>query len=70
MGKGNCCVRKKERSDRLRDIQQLKSSYEEKFCWEKQCHSLVEKMWDIVHGSNVLNILLKSVLGGYSTFGL
>ena len=63
-------VRQKERSDRLRDIQQLKSSYEEKFCWEKQCHSLVEKMWDIVHGANVLNILLKSVLGGYSTFGL
>ena len=61
-------VRQKERSDRLRDIQQLKSSYEEKFCWEKQCHSLVEKMWDIVHGANVLNILLKSVLGGYSTF--
>ena len=52
-------VRKKERSDRLRDIQQLKSSYEEKFSWEKQCDSLVEKMWDIVHGENVLNILQK-----------
>ena len=52
-------VRQKERSDRLRDIQQLRSSYEEKFSWEKQCDSLVEKMWDIVHGENVLNILQK-----------
>ena len=52
-------VRQKERSDRLRDIQQLKSSYEENFSWEKQCDSLVEKMWDIVHGENVLNILQK-----------
>nr|XP_058942270.1 uncharacterized protein LOC131770568 [Pocillopora verrucosa] len=44
-------VRQKERSDRLQDIQQLRSSYEEKFSWEKQCDSLVEKMWDIVHAS-------------------
>ena len=63
-------VRQKERSDRLQDIQQLRSSYEEKFSWEKQCDSLVEKMWDILHGENVLNILQKSVLGGYSSFGL
>ena len=54
-------VRQKERSDRLQDIQQLRSSYEEKFSWEKQCDSLVEKMWDIVHGENVLNIF-QSVL--------
>ena len=52
-------VRQKERSDRLQDIQQLRSSYEEKFSWEKQCDSLVEKMWDIVHGENVLNFLQK-----------
>ena len=52
-------MRQKERSDRLQDIQQLRSSYEEKFSWEKQCDSLVEKMWDIVHGENVLNILQK-----------
>ena len=52
-------VRQKERSDRLQDIQQLRSSYEEKFSWEKQCDSLVEKMWDIVHGESVLNILQK-----------
>ena len=52
-------VRQKERSDRLQDIQQLRSSYEEKFSWEKQCDSLVEKMWDIVHRENVLNFLQK-----------
>ncbi|XP_066023738.1 uncharacterized protein [Pocillopora verrucosa] len=44
-------VRQKKRSDRLQDIQQLRSSYEENFSWEKQCDSLVEKMWDIVHAS-------------------
>ena len=52
-------VRQRERSDRLQDIQQLRSAYEGKFSWEKQCDSLVEKMWDIVHGENVLNILQK-----------
>ena len=56
-------VRQKERSDRLQDIQQLRRSYEEKFSWEKQCDSLVEKMWDIVHGENVLNILQKVFWG-------
>ena len=50
-------VRQKERSVRLRDIQQLRSSYEEKFSWEKQCDRLVDKMFDIVHGENVFNIL-------------
>ncbi|XP_022809943.1 uncharacterized protein LOC111346958 [Stylophora pistillata] len=43
-------VRQKERLDRLHEIQQLRSSYEEKFNWEKQCDILVEKMWDIVRG--------------------
>ena len=56
-------VRQKKRSDRLQDIQQLRRSYEEKFSWEKQCDSLVEKMWDIVHGENVLNILQKVFWG-------
>ena len=56
-------VRQKKRSDRLQDIQQLRRSYEEKFSWEKQCDSLLEKMWDIVHGENVLNILQKVFWG-------
>ena len=61
--KAIACVRQKKRSDRLQDIQQLRRSYEEKFSWEKQCDSLVEKMWDIVHGENVLNILQKVFWG-------
>ena len=56
-------VRQRERSDRLQDIQQLRSAYEEKFSWEKQCDSLMEKMWDVVHGENVLNILQKVFQG-------
>ena len=50
-------VRQKKRSDRLQDIKELRTSYEEKFSWEKQCDSLVEKMWDIVRGENILIIL-------------
>ena len=52
-------VRQKERSDQLQDIRLLRSLYEEKFSWEKQCDSVVEKMWDIVHRENVLNFLQK-----------
>ena len=52
-------VRQKERSDRLEDIRQVRSLYEEKYSWEKQCDLLVEKMWDIFHGENVSNILQK-----------
>ena len=46
-------VRQKERSERLQEIQRLKTSYEEQFSWEKQCDILVDKMWDIVHGKNI-----------------
>ncbi|XP_022800778.1 uncharacterized protein LOC111338545 [Stylophora pistillata] len=42
-------VRKKERSQRLREIERLRTSYEEQFSWEKQCNPLVEKMWGKVH---------------------
>ena len=52
-------IRQMESSVRLQSIQQLRISYEEKFSWEKQCDNLVEKMWDIVRGENVLNILQK-----------
>ena len=47
-------VRQKERSERLQEIQRLKTSYEEQFSWEKQCDILVDKMWDIVYGKNIL----------------
>ena len=50
-------VRQKERSERLQEIQRLKTSYEEQFSWEKQCDILVDKMWEIVHGKNILMFL-------------
>ena len=46
-------IQQRERSVLLQDIQQLRSSYEEKFSWEKQYDILLEKMRDIVHGENV-----------------
>ena len=55
-------IRQKERSDRLKDIQQLRSSYEEKFSWEKQCDILVEKFW--------VRISFTKCLGGYSAYSV
>ena len=59
--KAIAAVRQKERSHRLQDIQKLRSSYEEKFSWEKQCDSLLEKMWDIVHGESMNTLHIKNV---------
>ena len=47
-------VRKKNRSQRLKEIEQLRTSYEEQFSWEKQCDILVDKMWDKVHRTGML----------------
>ena len=55
-------IRQKERSDRLKDIQQLRSSYEEKFSWEKQCDILVDKFW--------VRISFTKCLGGYSAYSV
>ena len=55
-------IRQKERSDRLKDIQQLRSSYEEKFSWEKQCDILVEKFW--------VRISFTKCLGDYSAYSV
>ncbi|XP_022808287.1 uncharacterized protein LOC111345278 isoform X1 [Stylophora pistillata] len=44
-------VRQKERSQRLEEVQHLRSAYEEKYSWGKQCENLVEKMWDISYGA-------------------
>ena len=43
-------VRLKDRAERLQEIQRLRTSYEEKFSWKKQCEALVEKMWSLVPG--------------------
>ena len=47
-------VRGKDREERLKEIERLRARYEEKFNWEKQCSDLVERMWCIVHGKNIL----------------
>ena len=43
-------VRLKDRAKRLEEIKMLRTSYEKKFSWKKQCEALVEKMWSLVHG--------------------
>ena len=46
-------VRLKERAARLQEIQSLRTSYDEKFSWKKQCEALLEKMWSLVHGKTL-----------------
>ena len=43
-------LRQKSRAQRLQEIQRLRKSYEENFSWERQCKSLVDKMWKMVYG--------------------
>ena len=43
-------VRQKERAKRLQEIQSLRTSYEERYNWEKQCTSLIEKLWSLTKG--------------------
>ena len=50
-------VRQKERRQRLREIRQIRRSYEEMYGWEKQCEILVKKMWDISYGKNSLSFV-------------
>ena len=38
------------RKNRLDETEQLRSSYEEQYCWQKQCTAFVEKIWDMVVG--------------------
>ena len=43
-------IRQKPRIQRLEEVQRLRRSYEERFSWERQCQSLVERMWKMVYG--------------------
>lgn len=45
-------VKNKGRALRLQEIEILRSSYEAKYSWEKQCTILVDKIWKMVHGKN------------------
>ena len=51
-------VSKKKRSLRLKEIEQLRTSYEEQFSWEKQCDLLVDRMWEEVHCAGMLMIFI------------
>ncbi|CAH3184822.1 unnamed protein product [Porites lobata] len=42
-------IRQKPRIQRLEEVQRLRRSYEERFSWERQCQSLVERMWKMVY---------------------
>ena len=48
--KAIAALRQKSRTQRLQEIQTLRRSYEEKFSWERQCRSLVDRMWRMVDG--------------------
>lgn len=43
-------VRNTNRKKRLYEFEQLRSSYEEQYSWQKQCIAFVEKIWDMVDG--------------------
>ncbi|CAH3141453.1 unnamed protein product, partial [Pocillopora meandrina] len=54
-------VRKKERSQRLKEVERLRTSYEGQFSWEKQCDLLVGKMWVKVHGAGLLERTIQNL---------
>lgn len=43
-------VRLKPREQRLEEIKKMRTMYEEKYSWEKQCEDLVAKMTSLVYG--------------------
>lgn len=47
-------VGSKDRAQRLQEIQTLRASYEERYSWKKQCVSLANTMWNMVHGKTVV----------------
>ena len=55
--KAIAAVRLKDRSQRLHEIQRLRTCYEENYSWEKQCEALVEKMWRMVRGKTFIAFL-------------
>ena len=46
-------IRKIPKIQLLEDIQRLRRRYEERFSWERQCKTLVDKMWKRVYGKEV-----------------
>jgi len=54
-------VHLKDRAALLQEIQRLRTSYEEKFSWEKQCEALLENMWSLVHGKTLTLLVFISL---------
>ena len=48
--KAIAAIRQRSRAQRLEEIQRLRRSYDERFSCEKQCQSLVDRMWKMVYG--------------------
>ena len=51
-------VRKTDRKIRLQEAEMLRSKYDEKYSWEKQCRGLVQKMLTMVSGMNFFQLML------------
>ena len=47
-------IRKIPKIQLLGEIERLRRCYEERFSWERQCKTLVDKMWKIVYGKEVM----------------
>ena len=57
--KAIAAIHQKPRTQRLEEIQRLRKSYEERFSWERQCKTLVDRMWKIVYGKKSNFYLVK-----------
>lgn len=51
-------VRKTERETRLQEAVSLRSDYNKKYSWEKQCRALIQKMLAMVSGMNFIHLTL------------
>ena len=51
--KAIAAIRQKSRTQRLEEIQRLRRKYDERFSWERQCQSLVARMWKMVYGKKL-----------------
>ena len=40
---------------RLQEIKSLRASYGEMYSWKEQCEALVNRMWEMVNGTNLMN---------------
>ena len=62
--KAIAAIRQKSRAQRLEEIQRLRRSYDERFSLERQCQTLVDRMWRMVYGkkSNCIQLFRERLL--------